>query len=83
MVYLSAATVPSQPVNLVVKLNGDAIVGLVTSPTENDGADVVEHGVIVGLNAGDVLVVAGGGGSSVYSDSGLQAGFWGFLIYDA
>ena len=83
MVYLSAATVPNQPMNLVVRRNGVDIVGLVSSSTESDGTDMVEHGVIVELDAGDILSAVGANGSSLFSDAGQQVGFWGFLIYDA
>lgn len=81
MVYLSAATSPGQPINLVVKRNNDVITSLVASATATDGSDMMEHGIIIQLAINDRLSVVAVDGTTFYSDSGLQAGFWGFLIY--
>jgi hypothetical protein len=81
MVYLSAATSPGQPINLVLMRNDDVIVSLVASETATDGSEMMEHGIIIPLTKNDQLSVAAVDGTTFYSDSGLQVGFWGILIY--
>jgi hypothetical protein len=81
MIYLSAATSPGQSLNLVVRRNYDAVVSLVASETATDGSEMMEHGIIIQLTRNDRLSVVAAQGTTFYTDSGLQFGFWGFLIY--
>lgn len=81
-VYVSSGTGEDKPLHLSVQRNGVKVMEITHEPRTQNNNESEGHGVIVALNANDILKVVGAMESYSYSTKeGLITSFFGMILY--